>query len=170
MIILQTASGGSAGSIDIDSILRKRRPTPATTFRNNDYIHQLNRTLQKEMRALAACRGLLRHHPEAQPLAVAVTDHHQAVNELVRLVIANRGVPEDKTALSLGLTSTFIRVCSAIPVRWFERASFSTLIGLEKSLIRTYQKLISQAPLRDQESLAILKALAEKHQAELTSA
>jgi hypothetical protein len=170
MIILQTASGGDAGSINLDALLSDRRHAPSTTFRNNDYIHRLNRALQAEMRALAACRSLLGRHPSVEALHCAVTDHHFAGKELVRLVIANRGVPEDRAALSLGLTGTFIRVCSAIPVRIFERASFSTLVTLEKSLATVYAKLLVEAPLRDQEALDVLLKLAEKHQEALTSA
>ena len=170
MIILQTASGGDAGRMNLEALLHNRRHAPATTFRNDGYIHQLNRALQREMRTLAACHRQLTAYPGLETLQQAITDHHMARQELIRLVIVNHGVPEDKTALSLGLTGTFIRVCSAIPVRWFERVSFSTLVALEKNLAAAYRRLLKQAPLRDQETLETLRQLATKHQTELTYA
>lgn len=172
MVILQTANGSNANSANIDALLRRRGccKAPITTFQNNEYIHRLNRTLQAEMRALSGCRSLLSRQPSAAALHQAITDHDFAARELARLVIANRGVPEDKATLSFGLTQTLIRVCSAIPVRLFEKASYSTLIVLEKNLSRRYNRLLVVAPLRDQELLGNLKSLAEQHQANLIAA
>lgn len=171
MVILQTVNGSNTGSTDIAAVLRRRScKAPYTTFHNSEYIHRLNRTLQAEMRALTGCRRLLNRQPAVAALHQAISDHDFAARELVRLVIANRGVPEDKSTLSFGLTKTLIGVCSAIPVRLFAKASFSTLVVLEKNLAHRYTRLLAAAPLRDQEMIANLKMLAEHHQTMLSEA
>lgn len=154
MIILQTAGGGEVTSFPWDGLLKGRvDQAPATSFRNSDYIHKLNRTLQAEVRALSAYREVLSRHPEIKHLHQALTDHQNASSELVRLVIANRGVPEDKAALNLGLSRRFVQICSAIPVRFFERASLSTLRAMETNLASAYTRLADEAPMRDHEVL-----------------
>jgi hypothetical protein len=152
MIIFQTASSDLTG-LSLDASLLKSDFVPATTFRNNAYIHRLNRTLQAEMRALSAYRSLTDRDASvgvpAERLIAHVEGHQAAGKELVRLIIANRGVPEDRSALSFGLTRTLIHICSRVPVRLFERATLGTLATLEKQLVVSYRKLINEAPLRD---------------------
>jgi hypothetical protein len=156
MIIFQTA-GGDAGALGLKGGLLDARP-PATTFRNNAYIHRLNRTLQAEMRAVSAYRTL-KDRPAFDELAAG---HQLAGKELVRLIIANRGIPEDRSALSLGLTRRFIHLCAALPSRLSGRVATSTLRQLERQLVVSYRKLMGLAPGCDLPILADLLKAAER--------
>lgn len=146
MIIFQTAgSGGWAGS-SLSALGRELlgEGPAATTFRSNGYIHRLNRTLQAEMRAVSAYsagRDAL-HAKNGE-------EHGHAGKTLVRLIIANRGIPEDRTVLSLGLTRTWIGLCTRIPTKLFEKATAGTLLTLEAQLARRYRELLREAPARD---------------------
>lgn len=173
MIIFQTAGGSSGGITLGGAILGDRDRASATTFRNNDYIHRLNRTLQAEMRAISAYQSLPHGSGGASVIGdmgdKAFTAHQMAGKQLVCLIIASRGVPEDRSALSLGFTKTFIQICSAIPSRLFERATASTLLTLERQLVQSYLRLLKEAPARDAGILKDLRVLTERRAAELTA-
>src|SRR5262249_32611129 len=148
MIIFQTASGGDVGSLGLRRALSHAQ-VPATTFRHNAYIHRLNRTLQAEMRAVSAYRSASSKSASARLLDDAETGHQESGKTLVRLIIANRGIPEDRSALSLGLTRTFIQLCTLVPTELSRRVTLGTLKQLEKNLIASYRKLLEAAPGRD---------------------
>ena len=153
MIMFQTAGTGYAPAFGLTT--RLGALTPATTYRSDAYIHRLNRALQAEMRAVAAYRSLRQGRPRP------AFDHHGeshrlAAKELVRLVVANRGLPEDRSVLSLGLTRTFIQVCEALPSRLTERAATGTLRQLEQQLVTSYRRLLDVAPARDVPTLTRL--------------
>lgn len=159
MIIFQTAGGGT-GSMSLDSgILAGRSVPECTTFQTNDYIHRLNRTLQAEMRAVSAY-GSLSDKPE---LDAVTADHQHAGKELVKLIIANRGIPEDRGGVSFGLTRTFVQLCAAMPRGIAGRATRTTLVRLEQNLVASYQKLLTLAPARDSQTLGDLLSQTEKH-------
>lgn len=164
MIIFQTAGGGNAGSFGASAALLRERGAPvATTFRSNEYIHRLNRALQAEMRAVSAYRGLGVRFDEAHAA------HQDSGKELVRLIIANRGIPEDRTALSFGLTRTLIHLCNAMPARLGERATLGTLQKIEGHLVQSYKKLQTMAPSRDRPILDELLARTERQANALTN-
>lgn len=167
MIIFQTAGSGDAGSFRLNARLLGDRMPSATTFRSNDYIHRLNRTLQAEMRAISAYRGLNGREPDALELEAKAACHQLAGKELVRLIIANRGIPEDRSTLSLGLTKTFIQICNRVPSRLAERVTFTTLYKLECRLVGSYKKLVTVAPARDIAVLTHLLDRAERRSADL---
>jgi hypothetical protein len=150
MIIFQTAGGGDAGSIGFGDMFSDTN-AKATTFRTNAYIHRLNRTLQAEMRAISGYKAALRQlEIDACKLADdAVPMHQSCAKDLINLIILNRGIPEDKTALSIGLTRTFITACRAIPDPVAFKATIGTLRGIERHLVSSYKKLIEEAPRRD---------------------
>jgi hypothetical protein len=158
MIIFQTAGSGDLGSLGLRRALAGA-PVPATTFRNNAYIHRLNRTLQAEMRAVSAYRSSGDETGSAAFLDLAETGHQDSGKALVRLIIANRGIPEDRSALSLGLTRTFIQLCALMPPALTRRMTHGTLKQLEKSLIASYKKLLAAAPNRD---VHVLEELLDK--------
>jgi hypothetical protein len=158
MIIFQTAGCGCANGIKLGHGLLDAAEVSATTFRTNDYIHRLNRALQAEMRALSAYSSLVAGGADQASLDAGVTIHHGAGRELVRLIIANRGVPEERAALSFGLTRRLITFCNLVPTRLSEQVSFSTLRQLERLLLSHYQKLLTLAPPRDQEPIKQLLA------------
>lgn len=167
------ATGEASGFTVAGALLPDYMPS-ATTFRSDAYIHRLNRTLQAEMRAISACRayvsGLaaIKGEEALAPLVEANGGEHQlAGRELVRLIIANRGIPDDRSALSLGLTKTFISFCARVPSRIFERASLGTLASLEGHLKQQYERLLKVAPARDAHVLGDLARQAARRENEL---
>jgi hypothetical protein len=169
MIIFQTAGSGDTSSFGLG---RAPLGAPATTFRSNAYIHRLNRALQAEMRAVSAYRSLdARGAPVSGDfLDEAETGHQENGKALVRLIIANRGIPEDRSVLSLGLTRTFIQLCALVPSELSRRATQGTLRQLEKGLAGGYRKLLQAAPPRDAHVLEELLGSAERRAAELANA
>lgn len=162
MIIFQTAGGGT-GSMSLDSgILAGRAHAECTTFQTNDYIHKLNRTLQAEMRAVSAYGSLSEKPALGSELADVTAGHQHAGKELVKLIIANRGIPEDRGGVSFGLTKTFVQLCASMPKGIAGRATRTTLVRLEQNLIGSYRKLLKLAPPRDSATLAELLAQTEK--------
>jgi len=150
MIIFQTAGGGDTGSLGFGDIFSESKSS-STTFRSNSYIHRLNRTLQAEMRAISAYKAALHQlEIDACQLADSAIPFHQGcAKDLVNLIILNRGIPEDKTALSIGLTRTLITACRAIPDPVAFKATIGTLRSIERHLVSSYKKLVAEAPRRD---------------------
>lgn len=166
MIIFQTAGSSLTSGFRFDAHLLGDLSSQATTFRDNDYIHRLNRTLQAEMRAVAAYRSIARHLPEK--LAIGLELHERSARSLVNLIIANRGIPEDRSALSFGLTRRFIQICARVPGRLTDLATVSTLHKLETHLIECYNKLLTLAPSRDLQALTQLLLHVERQEAALS--
>lgn len=150
MIIFQTAGGGDASSFGFGAIFSESG-APATTFRNNSYIHRLNRTLQAEMRAVSAYNAARRQLEQdgCDLLDSTIPSHQSSGKELINLIISNRGIPEDRTALSIGLTRTLISAWRAIPDAVATKATLSTLYGIERHLVSSYKRLKKEAPRRD---------------------
>ena len=176
MIIFQMATSGEVGGFTVGAALLPDFQPTATTFRSNDYIHRLNRTLQAEMRAISAYRAYASSLPtQTEVPAAGMTllidangaEHQAAGRDLVRLIIANRGIPEDRSALSLGLTKTFISLCARVPTRFFERASVGTLSSLERHLKEQYARLLKNAPARDLGVLGELERQTIRRESEL---
>lgn len=165
MIILQAAGGDISLTFDGAQLLGDSPfLTHATTYRDNSYIHRLNRTLQSEMRAISTYRSL--QLSLGSPLALEMTadfdcylsEHQDAGKELVRLIVLNRGIPEDRSILSLHLTGTFLQICSRVPSRLFVRVTLSTLAQVERHLLVQYDRLMQEAPGRDIEALSLLRS------------
>ncbi|TWW09796.1 hypothetical protein E3A20_10760 [Planctomyces bekefii] len=161
MIILQTAGSGNASGMGVGRGLLADLGGQVTTFEENDYIHKLNRTLQAEMHAVAAYRSLS-SRPDTDSLS-AQESHQRAGRELVRLIIENRGIPEDRAALSFGLAPRLIRLVVKVPSRFTDRMTLGTLSRVELQLIASYRKLMELAPSRDMQVLQELLACSESH-------
>lgn len=163
MIIFSSAGGGVGGLTVGRGLLGASSQASVTTFRNNSYIHRLNRTLQAEMRTIAAYRACLKAlqtvDGAAATLAANSAEHQVAGRELVRLIIANRGIPEDRSALSFGLTPALIRIFSGL----FARATRGTLEALERRLAIHYQALLKEAPAYDAVVLTELLKQTQQH-------
>jgi len=171
MIIFQTACGSATSNLRLGRSLLVSTGTPqSTTFRSNAYIHRLNRTLQAEMRALSACHsaaGRIRA-PRETDLLGFVSHHQAAGRELVRLIIAHRGLPEERAPLSLDmLTRTLLRLCSKAPSRLAGRVTLGTLSQVEAHLGRCYLRLLDLAPEQDAPLIASLHERAQRHLAQL---
>jgi hypothetical protein len=161
MLILQTV-GGDGGGVGTGSWVTDIDAT-GTTFRQNSYIHRLNRTLQAELRLVQTYGGVLGRFASEHPFHGFCADHQRAGKDLVRLIISNHGIPEETPALSLGFTKTFVQFCSSIPSRFFEKARQTTLAQLERHQLHSYQRLLEEAPGRDVEALTALLRLTEEH-------
>lgn len=128
----------------------------STTFRRNAYIDRLNLTLQIETitaRSYQACR-------RRKEKAAQIEQHFSASKALVRLIIENRGVPEDRPFFRLELTPFFVRASDSLPCfinpkRWL-------FWRLEARLVRAYAALLRIAPAKDQEILRDLEAKAKE--------
>ncbi|MEN9834205.1 MAG: hypothetical protein RL011_398, partial [Pseudomonadota bacterium] len=144
---------GCADGFRISAGVLDSGDSSATTFRTNEYIHRLNRALQAEMRAYSTYAGLISHSHEDQEWDLHADNHQHAARDLVRLIIGNRGIPEDRAALSLGLTEKLVRLCTMVPTKLTDKVSASTLRRLELSLVVRYRKLIKMAPARDRPDL-----------------
>lgn len=157
MIIFQTAGSGEFGGMVLKGGLLLSSQPPSTTFRTNAYIHRLNRTLRAELRAVSAYAALARQKTmHSTKKSALLTDHQLASRELVRLVIANRGIPDDQPALQMGLTSTVIRFCRLAPPRLAQRAANGTMTQMERHLLINYRRLLRMAPPADIPVLAAL--------------
>lgn len=154
--------------MSLDSGILAGRHAKCTTFQTNDYIHRLNRTLQAEMRALSAYGSLAEKPVLGSELANVTAGHQHAGKELIKLIIANRGVPEDKAAISLGLTKTFVQLCAVMPRGLAGRATRTTLVHVEQNLVYSYQKLLTLAPSRDSPTLVDLLAATQKQRETVT--
>ena len=168
MIIFQTVGGFSARGALVPGALLGTGEPPATTFRSNAYIHRLNRTLQAEHRANGAYASLKlpRHRSgavgrEGPKLARMGSDHQQATRDLVRLIVANRGIPEDRSALAVPIARGIIGVCNLVPSRLAQQASLRTLRQIEQRLATSYRELIAMAPGAD---IPLLTALLKRRE------
>lgn len=155
MIILQTAGSGNSGSILGAGLLAPREQV--TTFRNNSYIHRLNRTLQSELRAVSAYNHVFFVNREPDLFQEASQVHQNCGKQLIRIIIANRGIPEEKSALSIGLTKHWFRMCASADQPFLERTALMTLNQIEKNLQINYDRLLREAPVSDIQLLEQLK-------------
>ena len=169
MIIFQTAGYGYAGTFSFKPGLLVDLQAPATTFRSSDYIHRLNRVLQAEVRALSGYLALSGYRDGDQVVADGTTGHQFASRELVRLIVANRGVPEDRSALSLGLTRRLVVLVARMPAGIAARATTATLRQLERQVVPGYQHLLTVAPPRDQATLTELLEQTQRQEQALST-
>ncbi len=158
MVILQVASS----SHTVGGYRRKTIfwPAPATTFRDSPYIHALNRALKDEIEACAIYAQLMRLDPVAiharVDVATGFENHQGAGKELIKLIIAHRGLPDDQGSFSLGLARRILRICDVAPVGVSRRLSATTIKQMELRLINRYEELLALAPQSD---IAILEDL-----------
>lgn len=158
MIILQTMGGAGGGS---GEWVAGGLDAQCTTFRNNSYIHRLNRALQAELRLVSTYGGVLSKLDASHVFHRYCDEHQRAAKDLVRLIISNHGIPEENSPLDLGLTRTFVQFCSAVPGRFLQRARETTLYQLERHQLHAFQRLLEEAPGRDVEALTALRKLTE---------
>jgi hypothetical protein len=161
MIILQTAGSGESGGI-LGSNLLANNLDQTTTFRNNSYIHRLNRTLQAELRAVSAYDCASDLQEDSDTYAQAYTTHQNCGKQLVRIIIANRGIPEEKSSLSFGLTRRWVRLCASIDLPILAQTAKLTLTQIERNLQSNYDRLLMEAPVTDIALLEQLKRASQK--------
>ena len=167
MIIFQTAGSGNqvGAGLRLGAHLLGDLSAQATTYQDNSYVHRLNRTLQAEIRAVSAYRSL--GAKRTGRLDESLAGHQAAGRELQRLIVANRGIPEDRPAVSLGLSKTVVRIFARVPTRFGERVTHRTLLRLETQLTARYRALLKLAPSRDFQALTEILKRTERNVADL---
>ena len=135
----------------------------ASTFRNSPWIDALNEAIRRDLAAVEIYSLLIRSaNFDANSF---IDEHAQASRKLAVLVIARRGVPEDRPATAMaGLNKAILHICSLMPGEINQRFSRSRLAGLEKQLCLMYAALASNAPSEDRDTLDLLgTGAADRH-------
>lgn len=134
------------------------------TYNDSPYVHELNRALQLEQAAVAIYAAKQRgqdQDPITQDDARERTNcHHHALRQLVRIIFAQRAIPDSDPASFTALTSTIAAKAS----RWIPSPVKTPVLDLsahriEAALLRRYEALIGIAPPADTE---VLKNLLEQ--------
>ncbi len=162
MIILHTATNPNI-NVNIKLTGRLLSGVPPTTFRNNSYIQRLNRTLQAELRTITAYSGVIRTTPAKTIYDKSCESHQRNGRQLVKLIVQNRGIPDDHSPLSSGLTEKWVKICSYLSPSLRQKTTNLTLEQLEQHLLVNYNSLIAEAPLRDAELLMELNRIAQSN-------
>ncbi len=134
--------------------------TGGFTYNESPYVHALNRALQLEQAAIAVYAARQRG---AGPIAACrerTGCHHHALRELVRMIFAQRAIPDSDPATFMAVTSTL----AARAARWMPQPVKLPVLEIssqriEISLFRRYEKLVKIAPPSD---LAVIKNLLEQ--------
>lgn len=156
-------SGGPFFGINSPLLENSKTGNFLTTFRDNEYIRDLNRTLQDELRSLDAYQYALNKN-QIHTIEHLIPRHQDAGRQITQLILMNRGIPAQKTRLSHNLTRTMLHVASVMP-RWVYRpTTLSALFYIERTLVERYIGLLELAPSRD---LRILENLLEQTQKNL---
>lgn len=134
------------------------------TYNDSPYVHALNRALQLEQAAVAIYAAKQRGaelDEDSRAIAVERTScHHDALRQLVRIIFAQRAIPDSDPATFTTLTSTLAARAS----RWIPSPVKAPVLDLsahriETALLRRYEALVSIAPAAD---LEVLKNLLEQ--------
>jgi hypothetical protein len=131
------------------------------TYNDSAYVHALNKTLELEQAALAIYSARTREQTTENELSSAIQErfscHQLAYRQLVKIIFAQRGLPDSDPLSFTAITSTFaIRIG-----KWMPRNIQSPVLGLtsqrvEAGLVRRYTQLLKLAPIYDQEILGLL--------------
>lgn len=131
-------------------------------FLNNDspYVHALNRALQLEQAAVSVYAACQRGRSQVDLYRERTSCHHHALRELVRLIFAQRAIPDSDPASFIALTSTMAARAS----RWMPQTVKLPVLEMgshriEAALCRRYEKLVEMAPTTDR---GILENLLEQ--------
>jgi hypothetical protein len=132
------------------------------TYNDSPYVHALNKALQLEKAAVqvytVSARRLINAMPE---ISRRTQSHFQAQRHLVKMIFAQRGLPDgDNSSLRAMASVAAAKASKYIPgdtVRstWLQ----SNAHIVEQSLCGQYEELIKMAPLADKE---ILKSLLDQ--------
>lgn len=133
------------------------RQTGGFTYNDSPYVHALNRTLQLEQAAISLYSARIRSRHQDHYSAFDQerhSFHHNSYRQLVRLIFAQRGLPDSDPISFTAVTSTL----AVQFARWMPEALNSPMLlasahHLEAVLIKRYDALLKIAPESDQEIL-----------------
>lgn len=160
MYMLQTTTGeGGYGSIGILGSEVLGLPGSAETYEDSPYIRRLNALLAKELAAVDVYSKF--EHDQSLAQLKYHEAHQEAGRLLVRLVVANRGLPADRAqGMASSITLVVLEVCGVLPLTGASRRLLlRQLTRLETQLSDDYASLHPAAPLGDAE---VLRHLGEK--------
>lgn len=151
---------GSVGGISFSS--NGTAGNQGFTYNDSPYVHALNRALQLEHAAVAIYAAKQRQgYQAASPSlsdALNRTElHHSALRQLVRLIFAQRGLPDSDPA---GLTAVTGTVAARVS-RYMPPIVQDPMLGvsaqrIEIALTRRYRQILTLAPSNDQHLITSL--------------
>lgn len=124
------------------------------TYNDSPYVHELNRALQLEQAAVATYAAKQRGTEEDSALRAVSRErtscHHHALRELVRIIFAQRAIPDSDPATFTTLTSTIAARAS----KWIPSPVKAPVLDLsahriESALVKRYEVLVGMAPPTD---------------------
>jgi len=86
-------------------------------------------------------------------------EHRFAARELVRLIVANRGVPEDNVENLFGATRLVATVAPYMPYQMRDRVYLKTATRSEESVTKLLERIEKIAPLREK---VVLQSIRER--------
>lgn len=151
----QAAYPPGLGSITMSAFGRKGPNGGGFTYNDTPYIHALNSALQLEHAAvaiyLAKQRTSYQIKRSGASSALDRTDrHHAALRQLVRLIFAQRGLPDSDPAGLAAVTGTVAaRVSRYMPTIVQDPVLGVSAQRIELALARRYRQLLELAPESD---------------------
>jgi hypothetical protein len=133
------------------SLTSVNRRYESFTYNDSPYVHALNRALQLEQAAMYLFNARLRAGEDCNSI---VAFHHYAYRQLVRLIFAQRGLPDSGPATFTAVTTTL----AARVGKWMPEGVQHSLFDLSaarltQSLISRYESLLEIAPPADVEAI-----------------
>lgn len=128
-------------------------PFPSvTTFNDSEYVQRLNVALQLETLAVKVYSQLQKLD---EPAAMERSCLHQhSSRQIIRMVIAQRGVPEERpTSLLTLIQAAALQAVELMPSNVQKRLLGRMGVRLARQLKRTYLNLIPIAPPQDVETI-----------------
>lgn len=131
----------------------------STLFHDDQYIRKLNQLLNSEQ----LCVNIYAHMAvHMEPIRTHLADQHQRAGRMLRtIIIANRGLPEDHSAISDEAPRWILHAIEALPKRLSAFAAHHACRRLEQQLMDHYEEILEMAPASDAHDLKTLRGLAE---------
>ena len=160
--VSQTTFPESFGTLNLPSFASSRSSSAGSfNYNESPYIQALNSALQLEHAAVAIYAAKQRtsyqvNRSEASALD-RTTFHHAALRQLVRLIFAQRGLPDGDPAGITAVTGTV----AALVSRYMPPIVQDPVLGvsaqrIELALARRYRQLLKLAPDSDRALIASL--------------
>ncbi len=122
-------------------------------YSDNEYTRFLNQILALELGATHLFQLCNQRHVASWDTCL-YEDHLSSAKEINRLIILNRGIPnQDGMALSAEVSMMLTRLSSHLSDRLARQTARKLAVTLERILRRRYHKAIQLAPFRDRETL-----------------
>jgi hypothetical protein len=150
----QTTYPAGFGSLTMSAFGGGRPGSGGFTYNDTPYIHALNSALQLEHAAVAIYLAKQRTSYQIKRSGASAIDrtdrHHAALRQLVRLIFAQRGLPDTDPAGLAAMTGTVAaRVSRYMPTIVQDPGLGVSAQRIELALARRYRQLLELAPESD---------------------